>query len=155
MPLRAQDGVLEERKNEMSRVKRGKTARQRRNKVLKQAKGYYGSRSKTFQKAKETVIRALAFAYRDRRVKKRVMRRLWIVRINAAARLANLRYNQFMHGLDKAGVQLDRKVLAEMAVHDPQGFEKLAAIAREHLPPNPAGLVGGDGGGVQTEGVHA
>jgi len=120
----------------MSRVKRGVTARRRRNKVLKEAKGFYGSRSRTFQKAKETLIRAQAFAYRDRRVKKRMMRQLWIIRINAAARLANLSYSQFMHGLNGAGIQLDRKVLADMAVNDPKGFEKIAALAREHLPSN-------------------
>jgi large subunit ribosomal protein L20 len=141
----------------MSRVKRGVTARRRRNKVLKEAKGYYGSRSKTFQKAKETLTRALAFAYRDRRVKKRMMRRLWVVRINAAARLSNLSYSQFMHGLSLAGIGLDRKVLADMAVKDPQGFEKLATIARDHLAAQPAGEAGGDHsrGGEEAAGVHA
>jgi len=140
----------------MSRVKRGKTARQRRNKVLKQAKGYYGSRSKTFQKAKETLTRALAFAYRDRRVKKRLMRRLWVVRINAAARLADMNYSQFMNGLNRAGVLLDRKVLAEMAANDPQGFAQLTAVAREHLPPKTSGSAcSANGLGSGTESAHA
>jgi large subunit ribosomal protein L20 len=118
----------------MSRVKRGPTARRRRNKVLKEAKGFYGARSKTYKKANETLMRAWAFAYRDRRVKKRMMRRLWIVRINAAARQEGLSYSQFMHGLSKAGIGLDRKVLADMAVNDPQGFGKVADMAREQLP---------------------
>jgi large subunit ribosomal protein L20 len=142
----------------MSRVKRGKTARRRRNKVLKEAKGYYGIRSKTFQKAKETLTRALAFAYRDRRVKKRMMRRIWVVRINAAARLSNLSYSQFMHGLNLAGIRLDRKVLADLAVHDPQGFEKIATVARDHLAAEPAGEAAGGGragGGDEAAGAHA
>ena len=137
----------------MSRVKRGVTARRRRNKVLKEAKGFYGSRSRTFQKAKETLIRAQAFAYRDRRVKKRMMRQLWIIRINAAARLANLSYSQFMHGLSSAGIQLDRKVLADMAVNDPQGFEKIAAMAKEHLPAKQRG--GGARPGEEAASAHA
>jgi large subunit ribosomal protein L20 len=102
--------------------------------VLKEAKGYYGARSKTYKKANETLMRAWAFAYRDRRVKKRMMRRLWIVRINAAARDEGLSYSRFMNGLSRAGVQVDRKVLADMAVNDPKGFGQLAGIAREHLP---------------------
>lgn len=118
----------------MSRVKRGSTARRRRGKVLKEAKGFYGSRSTTYQKARETLMRAWAFAYRDRRVKKRTMRRLWVVRINAAARGEGLSYSRFMNGLARAGVALDRKVLADMAVNDPGGFGRLAGIAREHLP---------------------
>ncbi len=117
----------------MSRVKRGATARRRRNRVLKEAKGFYGARRKTYKKANETLMRAWAFAYRDRRVKKRVMRRLWIVRINAAARQEGLSYSQFMHGLSKAGIELDRKVLADMAVSDPKGFGKIADMAREQL----------------------
>jgi len=120
----------------MSRVKRGTTARKRRKKVLKEAKGYYGARSKTYRKANETLTRAWAFAYRDRRTKKRMMRRLWIVRINAAARLSGLSYSQFMYGLAEAGIRLDRKVLADMAVHDPKGFAQVAALAKKHLPEN-------------------
>ncbi len=117
----------------MSRVKRGTTARKRRKKVLKEAKGYYGARSKTYKKANETLARAWAFAYRDRRTKKRLMRRLWIVRINAATRLSGLSYSQFMHGLSEADVRLDRKVLADMAIHDPKGFAQLVALAKKHL----------------------
>jgi large subunit ribosomal protein L20 len=118
----------------MSRVKRGKTALRRRKKLLKEAKGFYGTRSKSYRKARETLLRAWSFAYRDRKVKKRTMRSLWIVRINAAARLADLSYSEFMGGLKKAGIELDRKVLADMAVHDQEGFQQIAEIARKHLP---------------------
>lgn len=119
----------------MPRVKRGKTALRRRKKLLKEAKGYYGARSKTYRKAHETLMRAWAYAYRDRKTKKRTMRSLWIVRINAAARLSNLSYSEFMGGLRKAGIELDRKVLADMAVDDPKGFEQIAEIAKKHLTP--------------------
>jgi len=140
----------------MARVKRGGTARRRRGKVFKEAKGYYGARSTTFRKAHETVMRAWAFAYRDRRVKKRTMRRLWVVRINAAAREQGLSYSRFISGLSRAGVQVDRKVLADMAVHDPAGFGQLAGIAREHLP---AGAVSEpparEGIPLATEHTHA
>ena len=119
----------------MPRVKRGKTALRRRKRLLKEAKGYYGARSKSYRKARETLMRAWAYAYRDRKTKKRTMRSLWIVRINAAARLANLSYSEFMGGLKKAGIELDRKVLADMAVHDQKGFEQIAEIAKRHLPP--------------------
>ncbi len=118
----------------MPRVKRGKTALRRRKKLLKEAKGYYGARSKSYRKARETLLRAWSYAYRDRKVKKRTMRSLWIVRINAAARLADLSYSEFMGGLKKAGIELDRKVLADMAVHDRKGFEQIADMARKHLP---------------------
>ena len=118
----------------MPRVKRGKTALRRRKRFLKEAKGYYGARSKTYRKARETLLRAWSYAYRDRKTKKRTMRSLWIVRINAAARLANLSYSEFMGGLRKAGIELDRKVLADMAVNDQKGFEQIAEIARKHLP---------------------
>ena len=118
----------------MPRVKRGKTALRRRKRLLKEAKGYYGARSKSYRKARETLLRAWSYAYRDRKTKKRTMRSLWIVRINAAARLANLSYSEFMGGLNKAGIELDRKVLADMAVNDPKGFEQIAEIARRHLP---------------------
>ena len=118
----------------MPRVKRGKTALRRRKKLLKEAKGYYGARSKSYRKARETLLRAWSYAYRDRKVKKRTMRSLWIVRINAAARQADLSYSELMGGLKKAGIELDRKVLADMAVHDRQGFEQIAELARKHLP---------------------
>lgn len=120
----------------MPRVKRGKTALRRRKKLLKEAKGYYGARGKTYRKAHETLMRAWAYAYRDRKTKKRTMRSLWIVRINAAARLSNLSYSEFMGGLRKAGITLDRKVLADMAVDDPKGFEQIAEIAKKHLTPD-------------------
>lgn len=114
----------------MPRAKGGSKTRQRRKKVLKKAKGYFGGRRKLYRPAAETVLRAGAFAYRDRRQKKRRARALWIVRINAACRRAGLSYSVFMAGLKKAGVLLDRKVLAELAVSDPAGFAKLAETAK-------------------------
>jgi large subunit ribosomal protein L20 len=113
------------------RVKRGFKARHRRDKVLALAKGFRGGHSKLFRTAADTVDRALTFAYRDRRVRKRDFRRLWIARINAAARINDLSYSQFMHGLKLANVALDRKVLAEMAASDPAGFARLARLAAQ------------------------
>ena len=117
----------------MSRVKRGTKARQRRNKVLKQAKGYRGSRNSRFRTAIHVVRRALCYAYRDRRVKKREFRSLWILRINAAARAAGLKYSEFMYGLKKANVELDRSVIANMAVEDSAMFDQLVVQAKEAL----------------------
>lgn len=117
----------------MARVKRGVTARKSHKKILKAAKGYYGARSRVFRVAKQAVIKAAQYAYRDRRQKKREFRRLWIVRINAAARLHGLSYSCFMNGLAKSGVELDRKILADMAVRDPVGFENLAKQASSAL----------------------
>jgi len=114
----------------MPRARRGFKARQRRNKVLKLAKGFVGGRRKLFRTAVETVQRALAFAYRDRKVKKRDFRKLWIVRINAAAHENGMSYSRFINGLGKAEVALDRKVLAELAVSDPAGFSALANLAK-------------------------
>jgi large subunit ribosomal protein L20 len=114
----------------MPRAKGGAKTRQRRNKVLKKAKGYFGGRRKLYRSAAETVLRAGAFAYRDRRQKKRRARALWIVRINAACRAAGLSYSVFMNGLKKAGIVLDRKVLAELAVKDSAAFGKLAETAK-------------------------
>jgi large subunit ribosomal protein L20 len=114
----------------MPRAKGGAKTRQRRKKILKKAKGYVGGRSRLYRPAAETVLRAGAFAYRDRKAKKRTARRLWIARINAACRQAGLTYSVFVAALKKAGVLLDRKVLAEMAVRDPAGFGKLADTAR-------------------------
>ena len=114
----------------MARVKRGFKARRRRNKVLKLAKGYRGARSKLFRSATEAVDRALNYAFRDRRVKKRDFRSLWIVRINAASRINGLSYSKFLVGLKKADVQIDRKVLADIAVTDPNGFAQIAALAK-------------------------
>ncbi|MFA0752100.1 MAG: hypothetical protein SLRJCFUN_002503 [Candidatus Fervidibacter sp.] len=115
------------------RVKAGTVTRRRHKKWLKMAEGYWGLKSVVFRRAKEAVIRALNFAYRDRRQRKRDMRRWWIVRINAAARLNGLRYNEFMHGLKLAGVTLNRKMLAELAVNDPDAFAALVAKAKEAL----------------------
>lgn len=114
----------------MSRVKRSVTSRSRRKRVLKQAKGYYGARSRTFKVAKQAVIKAGQYAYRDRRVKKRNFRSLWIVRINAASRLYGLSYSQFMHGLKLANIEIDRKVLADLAMNERDTFENLADKAK-------------------------
>ncbi len=117
----------------MPRVRRGTKRHNKRRKVLKLAKGYYGTRSKAYRIAKLAVDRALASSYRDRRQRKRQFRRLWIARINAAARVNGLSYSRFMDGLNKAGSQLDRKVLADLAVREPEAFAKLAEAAKEAL----------------------
>lgn len=116
----------------MPRAKGGPKTRQRRKKVLKQAKGYWGGRRRLYRPAAETVTRALAFAYRDRRQKKREFRSLWVLRINAACRGLGLSYSVFVAGLKKAGVALDRKILAELAVTDPAAFARLVETARSH-----------------------
>jgi large subunit ribosomal protein L20 len=117
----------------MPRVKRGNTARKRRKKILKQAKGYYGGRHRYFKHAKETLHRAWQYKYRDRRQKKRDFRRLWITRINAAARQHGMSYSKFMGGMKKADIELNRKVLADMAVFDPEAFEQVVEAAEEAL----------------------
>ena len=117
----------------MARVKRGFKKKNRRKKILKLAKGYYGSRSKLYRMAKESVERALAYSYRDRKKRKRDFRQLWIIRINAAARLNDLKYSTFINGLQKAGIELDRKVLAELAVSSPEAFTQLAEKAKAAL----------------------
>ena len=117
----------------MARVKRGVTAKARHKKVLKQAKGYYGARRKVYRVAKQAVIKAGQYAYRDRRQRKRQFRQLWIVRINAAARQFGLSYSRFMDGLNKAGIEVDRKVLADLAVHDIAAFGALAEKAKASL----------------------
>jgi large subunit ribosomal protein L20 len=114
----------------MPRAKGGSKTRQRRKKVLKQAKGYWGGRRRLYRPAAETVLRAGVFAYKGRKQKKRRARSLWIIRVNAACRTLGLSYPVFMNGLKKAGVALDRKILAELAVHDPTAFAKLAETAR-------------------------
>ncbi|MBC2705737.1 50S ribosomal protein L20 [Desulfobacula sp.] len=111
------------------RVKRGFKARRRRNKVLKLARGFRGGRSKLYRTAADAVDKALMYAYRDRRVRKRDFRRLWIVRINAAARMNGLSYSKLMNGLKLVGSQLDRKVLADLAISDPAAFSQLASLA--------------------------
>jgi len=117
----------------MARVKRGVTAHARHKKVLKEAKGYYGARRKVFRVAKQAVIKAGQYSYRDRRQRKRQFRRLWIVRINAAARTFGLSYSRFMDGLNRAEVEVDRKVLADLAVHDLAAFGVLAEKAKASL----------------------
>ena len=113
------------------RIKRGFKARRRRKKVLNLAKGFRGGRSKLFRTAADSVDKALMYAYRDRRQRKRDFRRLWIARINAAARMNDISYSKFIHGLKKAGVELDRKVLAELAVSDPAAFAQIAALSAQ------------------------
>ncbi len=117
----------------MARVKRGVVAKARHKKVLKQAKGFYGARSKVYRVAKQAVIKADQYAYRDRRTRKRQFRRLWIVRINAAARQFGMSYSRFMDGLNKAEIEIDRKVLADLAVHDIAAFGVLAGKAKASL----------------------
>ncbi len=117
----------------MARVKRGFKARRRRNKILKLAKGYRGARSKLFRSATEAVDRALNYAYRDRRVKKRDFRALWITRINAAARENGLSYSRLIYGLKQADVALDRKIMADLAVNDPTAFSVIADAAKARL----------------------
>ena len=115
------------------RVKRGYKARRRRNRILKLAKGYRGGRSKLIRTAADSVDKALMYAFRDRKARKRDYRRLWITRINAGARMNNLTYSRLMHGLKVAGVDLDRKVLAELAISDPAGFSKIAELASQQI----------------------
>jgi large subunit ribosomal protein L20 len=115
----------------VSRVKRSVHARKKRRAALERTKGYRGQASKSYKRAKEALLKADSYAYRDRRNRKRDFRRLWIVRINAAARREGLSYNQFMHGLKQAGIEVDRKVLADIAVRDPETFRRFADRARE------------------------
>jgi len=117
----------------MARVKRGVTAGRRHKKVLGKAKGYYNARRKVYRAAKQAVIKAGQYAYRDRRQKKREFRALWIARINAAARLYGLTYSRIINGLNKAGVEIDRKVLADLAVHEPEAFGAIAQQAKTAL----------------------
>ena len=114
----------------MARVKRSVHAKKKRREVLEQAKGYRGLKKNSYKKAKEQVMKSLAYSYRDRRARKRDFRRLWIIRINAGARQNGMSYNQMMHGLKLAEVELDRKVLADIALKDPSGFTKLAEQAK-------------------------
>jgi large subunit ribosomal protein L20 len=117
----------------MARVKRGVVARARHKKILDEAKGYYGARSKTFKVAKQAVIKAGQYAYRDRRQRKRQFRSLWITRINAAARAHGLSYSRLIHGLGQADIEIDRKVLADIAVYDSEAFAAIASAAKEAL----------------------
>ncbi|WP_122642667.1 50S ribosomal protein L20 [Luxibacter massiliensis] len=117
----------------MARIKGGMNARRKHNKILKLAKGYRGARSKQYRVAKQSVMRALASAYAGRKQRKRQMRQLWIARINAAARMNGLSYSKFMHGLKLADIEVNRKMLAELAVSDKEGFTALAEIAKEKI----------------------
>ena len=126
----------------MARVKRGSKKTQKRKKVLKAAKGYYGTKKNAYRMAKQAVEKSLAYSYRDRKQRKRNFRSLWILRINAAARLNGLSYNRLIQGLRKAGSNLDRKVLAELAVREPQTFAELAAVAKQALEPRAESAAG-------------
>ena len=117
----------------MARIKGGLNAKKRHNRVLKLAKGYYGARSKQYRNAKQSVMRALTSAYAGRKQRKRDFRKLWIARINAASRINGLSYSQFMHGLKLAGVDMNRKMLADLAVNDAEGFATLAELAKSKL----------------------
>lgn len=117
----------------MARIKGAKTTRARRRKVLKLSKGYFGAKSKQFRVANQAVMKSLSYAYRDRKAKKRDFRKLWISRINAAARINGLSYSRFMDGLKKSNIELNRKVLADMAVNDYEGFSQLAETAKKAL----------------------
>lgn len=119
----------------MVRVKRGVTAHARHRKVIRQTKGFFSTRNRLFKRANEALMKSLQYAYRDRRTRKRDMRRLWIVRINAAARLNGLPYGRFIEGLGRANVVVDRKILADLAVHDGAAFAQLVDVARDALPP--------------------
>ncbi len=117
----------------MARVKGGYVSRRRRKKILKLAKGYFGSKHRLFKTAKAQVMKSLLYAYRDRRRRKRDFRKLWITRINAGARMNGLSYNRFMHGLSKAGIVINRKILADMAVNDKEAFSQLVETAKKQL----------------------
>lgn len=117
----------------MARIKRGVTARHRHKKIMKLAKGYRGARSKTFRVANQAVMRALRTAYAHRKLRKRDFRKLWIARINAGARQNGMSYNRFINGLKKAGVEINRKMLAELAIKDAQGFSQLVELAKNNL----------------------
>jgi len=117
----------------MARVKFGKVTRRRRKKILKLAKGYWGAKSKLFRVANQAVMKSLMYAYIGRKLRKRDFRRLWITRINAAARAHGISYSRFINGLKKAGIAINRKMLSEMAIHDEKAFEELVNIAKQHL----------------------
>jgi large subunit ribosomal protein L20 len=117
----------------MPRVKNSVASRRRRKKILKLAKGYFGSKSKLFRVANQQVMKSLTYAYRDRKALKRDFRKLWITRINAAARINGLSYSKFMNGLKKAGVEVNRKILADLAINDPGAFSKLVKVAQEKI----------------------
>lgn len=117
----------------MTRIKRGQNKKKKHKRVLKEARGYYGSKSRSYRIAREQLLKSMSYAYRDRKNNKRNFRRLWITRINAAARINGISYNEFICGLKKASVGINRKMLSEMAVRDPDAFKKLAEIAKKQL----------------------
>ncbi|HRA47152.1 MAG TPA: 50S ribosomal protein L20 [Thermomicrobiales bacterium] len=118
----------------MARVKRGVAAHRKHKRVLAQVKGHYGTNNRLYKRAHESMMRSLAYAYRDRRNKKRMFRQLWIIRVNAAARQNGITYSRFIQGLKAADVRIDRKMLADLAVRDPEAFAAIAEIARKHIP---------------------
>jgi large subunit ribosomal protein L20 len=124
----------------MARVKRGVAAHARHRRVIARAKGYYGTRNRLFRRANEAVMKAMQYSYRDRKARKRVFRRLWITRINAAARINGLPYGRLIQGLNLANVEVDRKMLADLAVHDGTAFAQIVEIARAALPAETAAL---------------
>ena len=115
----------------MARVKRGVTTKKRHKRVLKQAKGYYGAKSKLYKTANQAVMKSLNYAFAGRKQRKRQFRKMWIARINAAARANGMSYSKFISGLKKSNIEINRKMLSEMAIHDPEGFAKLVEIAKE------------------------
>jgi len=117
----------------MTRVKRGQLKWKKHKKVLKQARGYYGSKSRSYRIAKEQLLKSMSYSYRDRKNRKRNFRRLWITRINAAARINGISYNEFINGLKKASVDINRKILSEMAISDPDAFQRLTEIAKKKM----------------------
>ncbi|MGM9525463.1 MAG: 50S ribosomal protein L20 [Peptococcaceae bacterium] len=117
----------------MARVKRGVNTHRRHKKILRQAKGYYGNRSKIYRVANQAVMRSLQYAYAHRKLRKRDFRKLWIARINAACRMNNMSYSRFINGLNKAGVEINRKVLADLAITDPKAFSDLVEVAKKAL----------------------
>ncbi len=117
----------------MPRARKGAARKQARKRFLNETKGYWGGRGNLFKKASETYVRAMAFAYRDRKCKKRNFRKLWIIRINAAAKMRGINYSRFINGLIKANVVVDRKMLAEAAVNDPAAFDKLVELSKQHV----------------------
>ena len=117
----------------MTRIKRGIVKRKKHKKVLKEARGYYGAKSRSYRSAKQQLLKSLSYAYRDRKNNKRNFRRLWIIRINAAARINGLSYNEFINGLKKASVEINRKILSEIAVNDPNAFKELTEVAKKQL----------------------
>ena len=119
----------------MTRIKRGSLKRKKHNKILKEARGYYGAKSRSYRSAKQQLLKSMSYAYRDRKNNKRNFRRLWIIRINAAARINGLSYNELINGLKKASVEINRKILSEIAVNDPNAFKALTDVAKKQLEP--------------------